>query len=35
MDTTQLLVNVAALVGMLLIALMAVVPTAMEAEGDR
>lgn len=34
MDTTELLVNVAALVGMLLVALMAVVPTAMETGPD-
>lgn len=34
METTELLVNVAALVGMLLVALMAVVPTAMASGPD-
>lgn len=34
MDPTELLVNVVALVGMLLVALMAVIPTAMASGPD-
>ena len=34
MDTAELLVNLAALGGMLLVALMAVIPTAMETGPD-